>query len=88
MLSRDKIQEPQNNENGRAKEVEGLMGEDPRLCPAMGAGTLVLLESVPSRDELVYARHRRHRDRQSRRPHIAAELGPSPGPGRGETTRP
>ncbi len=35
-----------------ADEVGRLTGEDPRRCPVCGEGTLVLLEAVPSRDEL------------------------------------
>ena len=48
----DEIAKVEEDEELWRDEVERLAGEDPRRCPVCGEGTLVLLEAVPSRDEL------------------------------------
>ena len=50
--SDDDVAKAEDDEELWADEVERLTGEDPRRCPVCGVGTLVLLEAVPSRDEL------------------------------------
>lgn len=50
--SDDDVAKVEDDEDLWADEVDRLTGEDPRRCPVCGKGTLVLLEAVPSRDEL------------------------------------
>ena len=50
--SDDDVAEAEENEELWADEVERLTGENPRRCPVCGEGAPVLLETVPSRDEL------------------------------------